>query len=121
MKPRQVDALVARCDALVKKADGNWQVTADMLKRNARVTGSNRAVLDALHSRGVYLRPMREKPLLTADDMKERRCFAVAHRNKPASFWTSHIHLTIDVKLFKVCVNGTAPAHPARPNIRGPR
>ena len=68
LKPQRVDALVARCDALVKKADGNYQVTTDMIKKNARIQACNRVVLGALHSRGVYLRPMREKPVLTQDD-----------------------------------------------------
>ena len=38
--------------------------------------------------------------------MQERKRFAGVHRKKPASFWTSSIHMAIDVKLFKVYLNG---------------
>ena len=40
------------------------------------------------------------------DDVHQRKIFAPTYRQKPASFWATAIHMTIDVKLFKVYLNG---------------
>lgn len=119
LTPAQIDRLKSKAAELIKKADGQWQVTASMIKRSARVKGCVRVVLDALHSRGVYLHPMREKPLLTEDDVKDRRAFGDKYRGKPRSFWTSHIHMSIDVKLFKVYLSGAARKRAAKMSVRG--
>ena len=58
---------------MIRKADGNYQVTAAMLKKSLRIKACDRVILDALHSRGLYLRPMREKPVLTDEDVKQRK------------------------------------------------
>ena len=42
-----------------------------MLKKNARCKASERAIQDALHARGVYFRPNREKPVLLDEDVKD--------------------------------------------------
>ena len=73
LSPEKIDALVGRAGAMIRKADGNYQVTAAMLKKSLRIKACDRVILDALHSRGLYLKPMREKPVLTDEDVKQRK------------------------------------------------
>ena len=68
-----VDKLVALLDYMVVQADANHEVTVDMLRRRARVKASNRTISEALHSRKVYFRRLREKPMLTSEDIKDRK------------------------------------------------
>lgn len=51
-------------------------------------------------------RKMREKPLLTEEDIKARFAFATKYRHKTAGWWMKAFHAAIDGKLFKVYLNG---------------
>ena len=73
LSPEKIDALVGRAGAMIRKADGNYQVTAAMLKKSLRIKACDRVILDALHSRGLYLKPIRETPVLTDEDVKQRK------------------------------------------------
>ncbi len=68
LKEAQVDVLARKVEVLTRAADAKFQVTVGMLKKAAGLKCCNRVILDALHSRGIYLRPMREKPLRTEED-----------------------------------------------------
>ena len=72
----QIDALEEKLKNLIKKADGQYEVTASMLKRSARCKASVATIFKALHKRNIYFRPMRSKPVLTAEDVKDRLSFA---------------------------------------------
>lgn len=98
----QVDFLVRRLDELIKKAKGEYHVTVQKLKRSTRCKASERCILTALHKRKIFFRKMREKPLLTEDDIKERFKFAKKYRGKTARWWKSVIKGHIDGKWFKV-------------------
>ena len=92
----QVDKVEKRMDEMIVKANGEKPVSIAQVKRSCRLKCSDRALLDKLHARGVYMRVMREKPVLTEQDIKERKAFAKKYKDKPASFWTKHVHLHID-------------------------
>ena len=47
-----VDKLEAKLVAMVKRADGRYEVTVAALKRASRAKASERTILDALHKRG---------------------------------------------------------------------
>ena len=68
-----VDKLQAKLEALIKKADGKREVAVKMLKKSTRCKLSERTILNALHDRGVYVRPLRQKPVLTDDDIVARK------------------------------------------------
>ena len=57
-------------DRLLKKAKGLKEVTVEMVKAEAGVEASNRCVLDALHSHGIWFNKLKEKPVLEAGDVK---------------------------------------------------
>ena len=102
----KVDFLVKRLDELVVKADCKYTVTTEMLKRNARVQASERTIREALHSRDIWFRKLREKPVLTPEDVTERVEFANKYRLKSKAWWNENVHAFIDGKHFQVYLNG---------------
>ena len=114
-----VDKLVALLDHMVVEADGAHEVTVDMLRRRSRAKACNRTISDALHARRIYFRRLREKPVLTADDIKARKAFAKEYMGKSQAWWKTAIDMHIDVKHFQVFLNGKARAHAAREGVRG--
>ena len=71
-----VGKLEQRLEAMIRKADGKYEVTAAALKRPARCKACSRTTLGRLHKRGVYFRPLRQKPVLTPEDVVIRMTFA---------------------------------------------
>ena len=60
-----VDKLQKKLEGMIVKADSKYEVTVDMLKRSARCKACARTILNRLHERGVYFRPLRQTPVLT--------------------------------------------------------
>lgn len=101
-----VDKLVALLDHMVVEADGAHEVTVDMLRRRSRAKACNRTISDAFHARSFYFRMLREKPVLTADDIKARKAFAKEYMGKSQAWWKTAIDMHIDVKHFQVFLHG---------------
>ena len=72
LTPKQVDRLVSKAEKMTEAADAQYQVTAKMIRDALGFKCSLRVVLDALHERGVYFRPLREKPVRTPEDDRAR-------------------------------------------------
>ena len=104
---------------MIRKADGQYEVTVGMLKRSSRCKASERTILRKLHSRSIYFRPLRQKPTLTEDDVSARKTFADVYGKKPASWWNTNVNLIIDVKHFRVLPHGSARRHAAQEATRG--
>ena len=66
---------------MAKIADAEYQVTVKMIKQ---ALGCEHVVLNAVHSRCIYLHPLREKPVRTPEDVHERKVFADAHKEMSA-------------------------------------
>jgi len=98
--------LVRRVDELIRKAKGKYRITAKALKKSCKLKVSDKAVLNALHAKDVYFRHLREKPILTQDDVKARFEFAKKYKDKTAAWWNRQVHAYIDGKHFKVYLNG---------------
>ena len=101
-----VDFLERRLHQLIVKCMGKYHMTAAMVKRIARSKASVKAIQLAFRKRRIFFRKMREKPLLTEEDVKARFAFAKRYRHKTAGWWTKAFHAAIDGKLFKVYLNG---------------
>lgn len=95
---------------MVEQADGEWQVTAEMIKKALKLTCCTRVILDALHKHNVYFHAMRQKPLLTKADVEQRSSFAEEYYRKPVSFWTDKVHAFMDNKFFPTYLNAKARA-----------
>ena len=76
LTPVVVDKLLHKLETMIRKADGKYEVTVARLKRSARCKACTRTILNHLHKRGVYFRPLRQKPVLTPDDITDRITFA---------------------------------------------
>ena len=113
------DKLEQTLTALVDKAQGRYEVTAAMVKRKARVNASVRAVSDALHSRGIYFRKMREKPILRPEHVKARYDWAKKHKGKSAQWWLRAIHVHLDNHHFQVATTHTGRCLLSRRRVRG--
>ena len=114
-----VDFMVRRLDQLVHKAKGRWHVTAAMLKRSCRLKAGLRKIRDALHERNIYFRKLRQKPLLTDEDVKNRMAFARKYKAKSKAWWKRNVHAFIDGKHFKVYLNGKERVRAAQHNTFG--
>ena len=79
--------VLAKClDELVAKAGCKYTVSTKLLKHSARAQANERAIRDALRSRNVWLRILREEPTLTPDatvtaDAKSEARLAPVHIN----------------------------------------
>ena len=68
----KVDAAAALLDKMVDEADGDYEVTLAMLRRRGRFKVSERTLASAIRSCGFSFKSMRQKPILTQGDIKER-------------------------------------------------
>lgn len=114
-----VDKLEAKLEKMIQKADSQSEVTVTMLKRSSRCKASARTILRALHDRGIYFRPLRQKPVLTDDDVSERLTFAKKFEAKSEGWWNSSLQMIIDVKHFRVLPHGNARRYAAQETTRG--
>ena len=101
----QVDFLIRRLHQLVVAAKGRYHVTAAILRKSVRMKVSIRSINRALRARNVYFRKLREKPLLTADDIASRKAFGDKFQGKARHWWLANIHAAIDGKHFACYLN----------------
>lgn len=80
---------------------------------------SLRTITKALHKRNIRFRKLREKPILTTQDIKARKDFAAAYAGKTSTWWQQSIHLHIDVKHFAIYLNGKGRRYVAQVGTRG--
>lgn len=114
-----VDRLETRMSDMVAKADSKYEVTVAMLKKPSRCKATTRTILNKLHARGIYFRPLRQKPTLTDEDVAARRKFATDYSGKSATWWNKAVHLIIDVKHYRALPHGDARRHAAQEATRG--
>lgn len=94
-----VDRLERRLHEMILAAKCRYHVTATMLKKDTKTKASPKTIQKAFRKRNIYFRNLREKPLLTPEDMKDRLDFSKKHKDKPASWWRRRAY--IDCKHFK--------------------
>ena len=119
LSDEDIDRLVETLDNMIVAADRKYEVTVEMLRKRARCKASARTISRALHARKIFFRRLREKPVLTAEDIAARKKFAQTYKGKSATWWKAFIDLHIDVKHFPVYLNGRARAHAAGEGVRG--
>ena len=122
LSDKQVDALYKKYKDMLAKARKSkkpYEVTVSHLKRASRCKASPVVIQRRFREKGIYFRPLRAKPLLTDEDIADRYSFARKYKDKPESFFERHIDLHIDMKKFKVYLNGKSRARAASEGIRG--
>lgn len=94
-----VDRLERRLDEMIVAANARYHVTATMLKKDTKTKASAKTIQKAFRKRNIYFRKLREKPLLTAEDIEDRYAFSKKHKDKPVAWWKKRAY--IDGKHFK--------------------
>ena len=115
----QKDKLVALLEKMVDEADANHEVTLQMLMRRGRVKACPRVVQNALHERGYWFRDLREKPVLTPGDVKDRYAWAKKYKGKSSSWWRRTVHVHLDNHYFKVATTAKGRRLLAKRRVRG--
>jgi DDE superfamily endonuclease len=114
-----LDRLEVKVMQMTAAADAQYQITVAMIKKAAGLTCSDRTILRALHSRGIYMHPLREKPVRTTEDERERLAFAVQYADKPVAFWGSNVDAYLDNKFFPLYLNPATRAYAAKRVAKG--
>ena len=104
---------------MIRAADAEYQVIVDMIKRAAGLKCCERVVLNALHARGIYMRPLRERPVRTPEDIRERKAFAEKYAEKSPTWWMRSVHAYIDNKFFPVYITSKGRSYAAKLVARG--
>ena len=115
----QIDRMVETMEDMIIKANNEYRITVSMVKKECRLKVSEKTILEALHDRDIYFRPCRDKPDLTDQDVCDRKAFGEKYAEKPATFWTQNVQMTIDVKYFKIYTNKAARSRAAREGAWG--
>jgi hypothetical protein len=116
---QMVDKLVRTLEAMIRKAKGEWPVSTGMLRTRLRLKCCEKTILKALHSRKIWWHTMRQKPLLTDQDILDRHQFSLDFYRKPESWWTQEVDMVIDVKFFKIYLNREARKRAAKEGTWG--
>jgi len=116
---KQADKMEAMLKRMVKKANAQEEITVGMLATRCGIEACDKTVLNKMHERGIWFRKLRNKPLLTDDDVKDRYQFSKDYKGESKPWWLSHIDVHIDNKTWPVCTNAKARAFNAQRSIRG--
>ena len=115
----QVDRLEMTLDKMTRARMAEGVVTASMLHRSTRTRACTRVIREALARRNIRFRLLREKPVLTAEDVAARFAFAKKYRHKTPAWWNSHVHALIDAMYFRVYLNAAGRSRAAQHATRG--
>lgn len=119
LSKREVSQLVTTTKSLIKSAKGRREITLKTIKARCKCKAGDGTIRRALHAQGIWFRRMRQKPILTAADVRARMQFARMFRNKSKAWWIRNIHLHIDLKNFPVYPSAQARAMAAQREVRG--
>ena len=119
LQEKAIDKAERCLKQLIRKANGEKEVTMAMVKEALHTPASVRTLQRALHARDIRFRKLREKPRLTAEDVAARLAFATKYRSKSKEWWCSHLDMIIDLKNFPAYLNAQTRAHAAQREVRG--
>lgn len=106
-------------DALIAQAKAQKEVTLAMVKTRARITFSDPVCRAAFQAHGVHFFKLREKPILTEGDIKDRAAFAVEWGHKSKEGWNKTPQGIIDGKHFPMYMDAKGRSHNAMRGVRG--
>ena len=87
----QVDHLTAKTKVYFKHAMGRYRITYQIIKNRTRCKASVKTIMREFLKRGITFRKMREKPLLTDEDIADRFRFGRKHKGKLSRWWLRKI------------------------------
>ena len=84
------------------------------MRKRMKFKCSDRTLLRALNRCGIKWHRFRTKPMLTIEDVKDRHKFNKKYAGKSRLWWRTRLCMHIDVKKYKVYLNGKARDYAAR-------
>ena len=105
--------------AMVKKADAQSEVTMAMIKDKAGVKVSDRTVRSKMSDSKYAFFKLKEKPLLTDEDIVKRKTWTDAHKRRNRLQWVGTPHAIIDNKKFPKTTCRKSREYSARRSVRG--
>ena len=122
-RPPMTPADYAKCERslmrLQKRAKGEEEVTAAMVLQDAKVAYSEGCLRKHFALHGKPFRKLREKPLLTPDDVQKRWRFVKKHGRKSKRSWRRIPHAIIDNKRYQMFLDAKGRNYIARRSCRG--
>lgn len=106
-------------ELLQRRANAHREISVSAVKTRAGVHACDKTVLDAFHADGIYFRPLRQRPILTGQDVIDRDGFGKKNKDKSEEDWDTEPHAIIDNKNFKIYNNEEGRDEAARRQIRG--
>jgi hypothetical protein len=119
LSTKEVDNLVSLLEQMVDEADSTYEVTLVMLMKRSQVKACDRVVADALHERGYRFRDLREKPILTPANIKERHAWSKKYKDKSESWWQKNVDVHLDNHMFKCATTVSGRRLLAKRKVRG--
>ena len=114
-----IDKTVGTLEQMVDEADAEREVTLPMVMRRCRLKLSERTVANALHAQGYWFRKLRNKMILTPDDVAERLAWATKFKKMPREWWQKQIQIHLDNHCFKVATTSRGRKLLAKRRVRG--
>ena len=122
-RPQMTAAGYKKCEQALKRlqirAKGEKEVTAAMVLEEANVDYSEQCLRKHFKLHGKPFRKLREKPLLTPEDVEERKKFVRKHGRKTKKSWRRRPHAIIDNKRYQMFLNAKGRNYVARRTCRG--
>ena len=95
------------------------EVTADMVLAHAGVWACARTLLREFRRRQIRFFRLKERPILTKDDIKDRKAWALKRKGRSRQAWVRTPHAIIDNKRWPIYGTAVGRAHAARRSVRG--
>lgn len=111
--------LVKAAAALHKEVKGLQEVSVAMIKKRANVDACDKTCLEAFHADGIWFRPLKERPILSETDVKERDKWRKEKQHGSSAQWNKRPHATIDTKHFPLLHKQARPRACCPPNRAG--
>ena len=95
------------------------EVTKEMVLAHAGLEASARTLEREFRDRHIHFYRLKQRPLLTRDDMQQRKAWVLRHRSRSRQGWVKKPHAIIDNKRYPIYGTEAGRRHAARRSIRG--
>ena len=119
MGARDVEKILRVTESMVKGADAQKEITMPMILRAAGYDVSPTTLRKHFKQYKVAFYKLKEKPLLQAGDVEERKRWVEAHKRRTPTQWVTKPHAIIDNKSFQMSACRKSREFVARRSIRG--
>ena len=99
-----IDKTIKVLEKMVDEADAESEVTLSMVMRRCRLKVCERTVATALHKRGYWFHRLRNKKIVTPEDVASSFAWSKKYKDKPKEWFLTKSQIHLDNKRFKVAL-----------------